>query len=90
MDCQTFISAPSERELVDKILKSDPAQSVLDMGYQPNMIKKAIQFILKRDGKVFVICVTCSLNLLFPRLTKFGRGYSNRTYSNRTVRHGKV
>ncbi|XP_053388415.1 death-associated inhibitor of apoptosis 2-like, partial [Mercenaria mercenaria] len=35
---------------VERILLSDAAQSVLEMGYQPRIIKKAIEQILRQDG----------------------------------------
>ena len=37
---------------INRLLLTDAAQSVLDMGYQPDMIKKAIEKVLIRDGKL--------------------------------------
>ena len=36
----------------NQILLTDPAQSVLEMGYQPRTIKKAIDIILRSEGKL--------------------------------------
>lgn len=43
---------------IENILLSDAAQSVLDMGYQPRIIKKAIEQII-RQNREFCLFRSC-------------------------------
>ena len=44
------MSQVTPNEESNQILLTDPAQSVLEMGYQPRIIKKAIDIILRTEG----------------------------------------
>ena len=45
------MSQTTPNEDSNQILLTDPAQSVLEMGYQPRIIKRAIDIILHNEGK---------------------------------------
>ena len=47
------MSQTTPNEDSNQILLTDPAQSVLEMGYQPRIIKRAIDIILHNEGKQY-------------------------------------
>jgi hypothetical protein len=50
---------------IERLLLSDAAQSVLEMGYQPRLIKKSIEEILKQNGMMFFYYKKSNTNKLF-------------------------
>lgn len=48
-----FVGNQLPTDELERLLLTDAAQSVLEVGYQPRIIKKAIEIVVREHGKTF-------------------------------------